>query len=169
MKDLIYNQNRIPKKQWRYGFRSSASTGCGWIAVYNALQLMGYHVTPEKLIRSFQRSMPLINGNFGTFLFSPVLYLKKQGFPLRITARRKSFDETAKNSDANILFYYWRKKYKLGAHFVALQHREGRFFGYNTFRSSAGPDDYGSSLEGFLKRQKYFFPVLIGIRDKRKK
>ena len=169
MKDLIYNQNKIPRGQWRYGFRSSAATGCGWIATYNALRLMGYYVAPEKLIRSFQRGLPLINGNFGTFLFEPVRFFKKQGFPLKITARRGRFDELAKESDANILFYYWRRKFKLGAHFVALRHEEGNFVGYNTYRSSAGPDNYGSSLERFLKRQKYFFPVLIAIRDKRKK
>lgn len=34
--DLIYNQRKIPKDQWRYGFRTSADTGCGWIATYNA-------------------------------------------------------------------------------------------------------------------------------------
>ena len=28
MKDLIYNQRKIPKDQWRYGFRTSAATGC---------------------------------------------------------------------------------------------------------------------------------------------
>ena len=40
--ELIYNQNDIPKGQYRYGLRSSASVGCGWIATYNALTLMGY-------------------------------------------------------------------------------------------------------------------------------
>ena len=29
MDDLIYNQTKIPKDQWRYGLRSSAATGCG--------------------------------------------------------------------------------------------------------------------------------------------
>ena len=50
MDDLIYNQHKIPKEKWRYGFRSSAATGCGWIATYNALRLMGYRATPEDLI-----------------------------------------------------------------------------------------------------------------------
>lgn len=168
MKDLIYNQNKIPKSQWRYGFRSSAATGCGWIAAYNALRLMGYYVTPEKLIRSFQRGLPLINGNFGTFLFEPMRFFKKQGFPLRVTARRGRFDELARESDANVLFYYWRRKFRLGAHFVALEYQDGNFVGYNTYRSSDGPDNYGSSLESFLRRQKYFFPVLIAIWDKKK-
>ena len=39
MNDLIYNQNDIPKDTWRYGFRPSSATGCGWIATYNALRL----------------------------------------------------------------------------------------------------------------------------------
>lgn len=168
MKELIYNQNNIPKTQWRYGFRSSAATGCGWIAAYNALRLMGYYVAPEKLIRSFQRGLPLINGNMGTFLLEPVRFFKKRGFPVRITVRRGRFDELAKESDANILFYYWRKKFRLGAHFVALRHKNGNFVGYNTYRSSSGPDNYGGSLERFLKRQKYFFPVLISIKDKKR-
>ena len=29
--DLIYNQRQIPAEQWRYGLRSSAAVGCGWI------------------------------------------------------------------------------------------------------------------------------------------
>ena len=41
MKDLIYNQNHIPKEEHRYGFRASAKTGCGWVATHNALRLMG--------------------------------------------------------------------------------------------------------------------------------
>lgn len=34
--DMIYNQRSIPKDQLRYGFRSSAATGCGWVAIYNS-------------------------------------------------------------------------------------------------------------------------------------
>ena len=59
MDDLIYNQRKIPKQKWRYGFRSSAATGCGWIAVYNALRLMNYRAEPEQLIRYFSRQMML--------------------------------------------------------------------------------------------------------------
>ena len=40
MDDLIYCQRDIPNDQWRYGLRTSADTGCGWVATYNALRLM---------------------------------------------------------------------------------------------------------------------------------
>ncbi len=169
MSDIIYNQRRIPKKRWRYGLRSSAATGCGWIATYNALRLMGYGVNPEKLIHYFEWQIPLINGNMGTFIFGPAIFFKQKGFQVKVTARRRKFDEVAKNSDVCIVFYYWRRKFKFGAHFVAVQHKDGRFIGYNTFRNSVGPDEYGDSLEKFLKTQKYFCPVLMAIKKSKKR
>ena len=166
MDDLIYNQHKIPKEQWRYGFRSSAATGCGWIATYNALRLMGYKARPEDLIRYYERQVPLINGNAGTMLFGPALRFHKWGFPVKVVVDRSKFDTEAKGADACILFYRWLKKYKYGAHFVALHHTEDGFVGYNTFRTSAGPDRYGSSLDEFLKKRKYFGCVLFTIRKK---
>ena len=169
MDDLIYNQNRIPKEQWRYGFRSSAATGCGWIATYNALRLMGYSADIEKLIRWYEWQLPLIHGNLGTNLFGPAIRFRTWGFPVRMYADPREFDRVAKETDVCILFYRWHDKWKLGAHFVALHHTDRGFVGYNTYKNSQGPDFYGESLREFLKRKKYFTPVLIAIRDKRQK
>ncbi len=168
MKDFIYNQTRIPKDQWRYGLRSSAATGCGWIAVYNALKLLGYRAEPEELIRYFTWQLPLIHGNAGTTIPGPALFFRQQGFPVKLTARRCKFDALAKESDACILFYRWHRKWKLGAHFVALRHTPAGFVGYNTYRSSVAPDPYGPSLDAFLQQKGYFGCVLIGIRKKEK-
>ena len=166
MADLIYNQKKIPKDQWRYGFRSSAATGCGWIATYNALKLMGYSTDPEQLIRAYEHQLPLIHGNAGTSLWGPALRFHQWGFPVTMTVKRKDFDRLAKESDVCVLFYRWRKQWKLGAHFVALHHTADGFIGYNTFTNSTGPDRYGSSLDAFLKQRGYFGAVLIGIRKK---
>ena len=78
----------------------------------------------------------------------------------------QAFDRVAKENDVCILFYRWREKWKLGAHFVALQYRDGTFTGYNTYRNSTGPDPYGESLEAFLRKKRYFGAFLIGIRKK---
>ena len=167
MNDLIYCQNDIPKEQWRYGFRSSAATGCGWIATYNALRLLGYRAEPENLIRMYSRMLPLVHGNAGTAIPAPALAFRNWGFPVKLVFDRKKFDRAAKESDVNIIFYYWRNKWKFGAHFVTVQYKDGRFVGYNTYRNSKGPDDWTESLDGFLRKRKYFGPVLICIRDKR--
>ena len=168
MDELIYNQRRIPKEQWRYGLRTSAATGCGWIATHNALRLMGLPSEPAELIREFEHQLPLIHGNTGTSLFGLYRYFQKRGFPLQLEFRRKRFDALVKDADVAILFYRWRRKWKMGAHFVTLRHTRKGFIGYNTFRNSVGPDMYGPSLSAFLKKQKYFGPVLMTLKNPHK-
>lgn len=167
MDELIYNQTKIPKNQWRYGFRSSAATGCGWIATYNALRLLGYKTDPEQLIRYYERQLPLIHGNTGTSFWGPALRFHQWGFPVSLCVDPKKYDAMVEEYDVCILFYHWYGKLKLGAHFVALHKQDCGIIGYNTYTNSTGPDHYGISLEAFIKRRKYFGTVLIGIRDKR--
>ena len=169
MKDLIYCQRDIPKEKWRYGFRTSAAVGCGWIATYNALRLMGYRAEPENLIRMYEKMLPLVHGNAGTSTLAPAVVFHNWGFPVSVVFDRKKFDEAAKNSDVAIVFYHWREKWKFGAHFVTVRHSDAGFVGYNTYRTSKGPDNWTESIDGFLKKRKYFGAVLICIRDKRAK
>lgn len=167
MKELIYNQTRIPREQWRYGLRSSAATGCGWIATHNALRLLGYETDIHELIRHYEWQLPGIHGNAGTSFWGPAILFRRWGFPVKLSVRPRDYDALAKESDVCILFYHWRRGAKLGAHFVALHHSSRGFVGYNTYRNSTGPDLYGDSLEAFIKKQKHFGTVLIAIRDKR--
>ena len=166
MKDMIYCQRDIPKAELRYGFRTSAATGCGWIATYNALRIMGLRAQKEELIRYYERQLPLLHGNTGTSFWGPAAFFKHHGFDVRMEVRWEKFDEIVDTSDACVLFYYWRKKAKLGAHFVALHRTDGGIVGYNTYRNSKGPDRYGESLPEFLKERGYFGAVLVGIKKK---
>ena len=166
MKELIYCQRDIPREQWRYGFRSSAAVGCGWIATHNALRIMGYETDIPKLIRYYEQQLPLIHGNAGTSFWGPGLLFRQWGFPVKVSIRTSEYDALAKEADTCILFYRWHNKWKLGAHFVALHHTEKGFIGYNTYTNSRGPDHYGESLAGFLKRKKYYATFLVAIRRK---
>ena len=166
MKNLIYNQNDIPRDQLRYGLFSSARTGCGWIATYNAMELMGYHVEPEKLIRYFEKQVPVVNGFLGTAVWSPAACFRKWGFPTQVTTKRSEMNDLARNADVCILYYWWRDGVKMGAHFVALHHEDRGFVGYNTYKNSKGPDYYGENLEEFLEKRGYFGAVLTAIQKK---
>lgn len=168
MKDFIYNQNQILPTQWRYGFRSSAATGCGWITTYNALWLMGTCKKPETLIQYYQKAFPLVNGNLGTWVLNLIRFFREQGFRVQVVARRSKFDEAVKDGDACILFYWWRKAWKIGPHYAALAYRNRTITGYNTFRNSGGLDRYGTSLEAFIKK-RFFWPMLIVIRGDRQR
>ena len=166
MKELIYNQNDIPKEQWRYGFRSSAAVGCGWVATHNALRLMGYETDIPELIKYYERQLPLIHGNAGTSFWGPGLLFRQWGFPVKTSIKPAEYDDLAREADACILFYRWHEKWKLGAHFVALHHTEKGFIGYNTYTNSKGPDYYGCSLRDHLKKRRYYATFLIAIHKK---
>ena len=166
MDDLIYNQHNIPADKWRYGFRTSAATGCGWIATYNALRLMGYGVDIQELITWYERALPLIHGNAGTTIPAPAIRFHQWGFPVQVVLNPKKFDGAAQNADVCLMFYRWRRGWRFGAHFVALRYTEKGFVGYNTYTSSDGPDFYGQSLDGWLREKGYFLPSLTVIRTK---
>ncbi len=166
MDGLIYNQRKIPKDKWRYGLRSSAATGCGWIATYNALRLLGKRAKKEDLIRYYERQLPLLHGNTGTSIWGPAAFFRHHGFRVEVALRRERFDALAAAYPVCILFYYWRKGLKVGAHFVALHKSGPGFVGYNTYTDSTGPDSYGESLDAFLKKRGYFGCVLMGISEK---
>ncbi len=163
---LIYNQKNLPEAYKTYGLRNSGVTGCGWVATYNALILLGRTPDPQKIIKYYEKRLPIINGNFGTVILNVINLFKQLKYKVKVTDKRAVFDEIAKESDVCIMFYHWRKNYKFGAHYVALHYDNGKFIGYNTFINSNGPDDYGESLEEFILRRKYFGVTLIGIMNK---
>lgn len=166
MKDLIYCQRDIPKDKWRYGLRSSAAVGCGWVATHNALRLMGYETDIEQLIRYYEWQLPLIHGNAGTSFWGPAACFRHWGFPVEVCADPRKFDALASRSDVSILFYHWRRGCKLGAHFIALHRTPDGFLSYNTYRSSTGPDNLGRSLQTHIQTSRWFGCVLMGIRKK---
>ena len=166
MKDMIYCQRDIPTEELRYGLRTSAATGCGWIATYNALRIMGLRAQKEELIRYYERQLPLLHGNTGTSIWGPAVFFRQHGFDVKTEIRRERFDELVRRSEVCILFYYWRRGIKLGGHFVALHQTKRGIVGYNTYKNSEGPDQYGGSLEAFLKERGYFGAVLMGINRK---
>ena len=163
--NLIYNQRDIPKTRYRYGLRASADTGCGWIATYNALQLLGRKTDIDALIRYYVWQLPLIHGNAGTAFWGPAVCFRRWGFPVKLICSRKQFDDAAKAADVCVLFYRWRRGLRLGAHSVALQYTCQGFVGYNTYRDSTGPDLFGESLNDFLTARGYFGCILLAISD----
>ena len=164
MKDLIYNQQTC--REIPYGLRSSAQVGCGWIATWNALKILGYTTDREALVRYFTWMLPVIHGNLGTAFWAPERCFRQWGFETKLVFDRKKFDKALDCADAAIVFYHWAGKKRLGAHFVALEKTDNGIRGYNTYRDSGGPDDWGQSVEEFLKKRGYFGCVLLAIRKK---
>lgn len=163
MTEYIYNQNDLPRGL-HYGFRESRATGCGWIAVYNALLYMGYKVNIPALMRKLERQVPLIHGNFGTLAFAPCFFFRSLGFHGEISARVSDFDAMLARSDCALLFYYWKNGKRIGSHFIALHKSPDGITAYNVYANSKGADCLGRSLSDWISANRHFACVLTGIK-----
>ena len=162
-KEPVVNQTAGDMKKLRFGFFQSGFNGCGWIAVYNALRLMGREPDAGKLIAELEWTGAMLFGVLGTWPYSVAHYFRLRGYRVRVTYRAGKYDETAREHEVNIIWFFHRK----GAHFVTLRWREDRFEGYNTYSNSVSPDSWGCSIERFLKDRNYRPVMLISVSPKK--
>jgi len=137
LRTLIDNQNRSPANQVRMGTRDGLNegwyNGCGWIATYNSLLILGDPRHPAEIIRYFEASGGTVFGGvFGTYPNSIESYLNSLGFNANHTIFPQlsmDIDEAIKASRVCILAYVHTN----AAHYVTVEYKEDidRFVIYN--------------------------------------
>ena len=137
MRTLIDDQNRRPANQIRMGSVEGKNegwyNGCGWVATYNALILLGDPVHPAQIVRSFETSGgAVLGGVFGTYPKTIEAYLKDLGFDVNHTLFPRlsaGIDDAIRASRVCILAY----AHTSAAHYITIEYREdiGKFVVYN--------------------------------------
>ena len=159
---FIYDQSSGKVANLRFGFFKSSFNGCGWIATYNALILLGKTPKAEDIISEYELTGAVLGGVFGVFPFAVANYFRVRGYKVKTTYNSKKVDSVAKNHTANILFYW----HSSGAHYIATHWDGKQFIGYNVWGSN-GPESLGYSLsKKFHNNQKRKIGVLISISKK---
>lgn len=131
-KDFINGQSAY--SAYHFGLSTMDKVGCGIIAVYNALRLLGEPVKFADLIREFEtNSTETISfGFFGINPFAMKKYFQMHSIPY---SKLRSIEELEKTKESGGIYIltFWNdaKKLTQGAHTVALCYREGKFTVYN--------------------------------------
>lgn len=123
----------------RFGWRRFASNGCGVLAIYNALGLIGRAIPLEQIYRHFQAwYRPRF---FGIRPIRIAQYLKKQNISFQTAQTPEQLDEFLKSGGVAVVSY-WNRTFTLmgtelpnvfrGAHFVTIGFDE-RYTIYNRF------------------------------------
>lgn len=102
--------------QYRMGATDSAACGCGWIACYNALRLLGERPRPESVLKALERDL-VLRGRMGTRTVALPAFFLKRGYRVAVSFTLAGAEKRAPAADANIV-YYLRSKHP-SAHFVA--------------------------------------------------
>jgi len=137
LKTLIDNQHRRPANQIRMGSREGMNegwyNGCGWVAVYNSLILLGNPKHPAEIVKHFEESGGTVwGGVFGTYPNAIEDYLKSLGYSVNHTLfpqLTKDIDEEIRNSRVSILAY----AHTSAAHYITIEYSEDEdiFIVYN--------------------------------------
>ena len=81
---LIDDQNQSPASQVRMGTDSNRNegwyNGCGWVATYNALVLLGDAKHPAEIVRDFEVRGTVMGGVYGTYPNAIERFLRDAGF-----------------------------------------------------------------------------------------
>ena len=138
---FLYDQRRC--KGMRYGWTDSSKTGCGWIACYNLLHLIGYDYSPGAVCTTMAAWLPF-GGFIGTHVLPLFLWLRKHT-PLRIALISNHTPVRLKSCKGGIVWYFTGK----GLHFAAFSNCEhGKF---HFFNAVYGAKNLRCSLPAFRK------------------
>lgn len=154
---LIINQSLL--RDLPNGWFSSDKNGCGWIAVYNVLTMLGAKVKPEWIIDDLRHGL-VLGGKFGTHVFYILHYFNKRGYRVRTCAIPKRFAAVARTAGACILLY----RHSKGNHFAALRRENDSFHFYN---ARSGKADDVRTMEEFLAQERRIPPCLLIAVNKR--
>ena len=137
MSTLIDDQNRRPANQVRMGSVEGMNegwyNGCGWVATYNALILLGDPVHPAEIVNYFETSGgAAFGGMFGTYPKAIEAYLRDLGFDVNHTLFPRTstgIDDAIRASRVAIIAY----AHTSAAHYVTIEYRDdiGKFVIYN--------------------------------------
>ena len=155
----IYNQGKGVASQYWFGYFRSSHNGCGWIATYNALVMLGNAQQPHAIISYYENSGALVYGAAGILPTAVARYFKSKGYAVKVSTDLSQFDKQAKRNTANVLFYW----HAHGAHNIAVRWDGKEFIGYNVFGDSSGPESLGASLASFLSTNGYTGAMLTSI------
>ena len=160
---FIFGQRNPDVRDLGFGFFRSHYNGCGWIATYNALVLLGKKPKIKPIIREYELFGALLFGVFGLDPFAIGRFFRIRGYRVKTTLRIKKFDTAAENAQANVIFYF----FKWGGHFFAFQKRDERFVSYNFYSRDNRPY-LMDSVSDTLKKSGALFAIQFSINEKKK-
>lgn len=139
----LINQGRMEKIP--FGWFNTRDKGCGWIAAYNFLRLLGKETDMQEIEQSLSRHS-LLGKAAGQEIGSLYLWLNRK-VPCHYTYKfKKNLARTMAQSQCGILLYV----HSQGAHYVAYKNlKNGTFHFYN---AAYGKKDHEEKAESFLER-----------------
>ena len=158
----IYGQSYGNASKAKFGYFQGNYNGCGWIALYNALRMIGKPKHPSYIIYHLEHSGQFAGGAIGVMPWGIQFYLLTHGIKFIVTTGKWNIftiNSIARNAKANILLYFYSG---FKAHYVAFKKSGSSFLVYNHSNRSKGT--YRTkSLYSYMMQMGGIANILISI------
>ncbi len=115
----------------KMGFYTGDYNGCGWVATYNALIILGKNVHPKDIVYYYEHHGSVLYGTLGILADAIADFFRQAKYKVKVTASTKDLDKKIKNSDATVLSYF----HSQGGHHVAIKWDGTNFWIYNEYHT----------------------------------
>ena len=160
MGKTINGQDKLPYSDKRIGLGTYGANGCGLIAVYNAMQLIGKNVTLQDVTYVLRNHM----------LFWGLGGLKPSGLDFYFTVHNIEYTQISSMSslsasveDGNVfVFVVMNNKKNIfeGFHTMAGQYINGEYRIYNRYNGRTSYATYASLKDGF-REELWIYGILL--------
>lgn len=152
----IDDQGNGVASKLRYGLDSIGPVGCGCVASYNALIMLGNRIEIHDIIREYELNSLMYYGKWGVYPYNIARFFTSRGYKVTITDLREfdlknktnltdsdKLNQIVRAHDANIMLY----THSTAAHYIALKYDEqiDKFVKYNINKTSDNVKDFISS------------------------
>jgi hypothetical protein len=160
---FIYGQNHSPWNDTPFGFGTYGKNGCGVIAVYNAMQLLGHKETLAVIdMEIFIRNGYSFGGLLGVTRGSIRSYFQDQGISCTGYATYAALSQNVREGSVIIVMVLNNANNIFdGAHYMAAQYINGQYQVYNV----TGVDYDSVSMDSLLSpntHSRFFYGFIVG-------
>ena len=132
---IIDDQETGAASQIQMGTKPGSVNGCGWVATYNTMFLLGRKMQPWEIVEFYEETGGLLfAGAWGINPEGIRKFFKSQGIKTNIDYFAVNLDEQIKKSGVAIYNYL----HSTGAHYVTVEYKDGLYTIYNAGGSGAG-------------------------------
>lgn len=160
---LITDQQSGTAALTRMGYHEGNYNGCGWVATYNAFQLLGEEKHPADIIAHYEMTGgTLARGAMGVYPQAVESYMKSAGYDVTNTYLPENLDEAMGDASVGILMY--KHPDSMEMHYVAINRIDGQFRALNDSDFKKFP-----SIDAWIKKNRRTAMSFITIRKRERK
>ena len=152
-------------KELRLGSCRFSHSGCGAIATFNAMSVLGLEPKMEDIVDFYEHNGLILNAAMGVNPSAVKKYLKSKGLQWKFYSKSKDWDACLGKDQIAILLYWWVNRKGCGAHYVSVERTDEGINVYNEYGNRDYTHKY-KDMQTFLDEGQYKRVVSMFVIDK---